>query len=96
MLDSRSMPIRTEKRSERRARILAAAGDLFAERGADAVSGADVARAAGVSRATVFNHFGSKRALLEGNVSRAKRKKTIDRVAAALILQGYLDSKRES
>lgn len=38
----------------------------------------------------------AERALLEGDVSRAKRKKTIDRVAAALILQGYLDSKRES
>ncbi len=66
MLSSCPMPIRTERRSERRARILAAAGELFAERGADAVSVADVARAAGVSRATVFNHFGSKRALLEG------------------------------
>jgi AcrR family transcriptional regulator len=60
------MPIRTEKRSKRRAEILAAAGELFAERGADAVSVADVAEAASVSRATVFNHFGSKRALLEG------------------------------
>lgn len=38
----------------------------------------------------------AERALLEGDVSRAKRKQTIDRVAAALILQGYLDSKRES
>ena len=38
----------------------------------------------------------AERALLEGDVSRAKRKKTIDRVAAALILQGYLDSRRES
>lgn len=38
---------------------------------------------------------GAERALLEGNVSRAKRKKTIDKVAAALILQGYLDSKQE-
>ena len=38
----------------------------------------------------------AERALLEGDVSRAKRKKTIDRVAAALILQGYLDWKRES
>jgi len=38
----------------------------------------------------------AERALLEGDVSRAKRKKTIDRVAAALILQGYLDSKRQS
>ena len=38
----------------------------------------------------------AERALLEGDVSRAKRKKTIDRVAAALILQGYLDSRQES
>ncbi len=37
---------------------------------------------------------GAERALLEGNVSRAKRKQRIDKVAAALILQGYLDSKR--
>lgn len=39
---------------------------------------------------------GAERALLEENMSRAKRKQTVDRVAAALILQGYLDSKRES
>lgn len=38
---------------------------------------------------------GAERTLLEGDVSRAKRKQTIDRVAAALILQGYLDWKRE-
>lgn len=37
---------------------------------------------------------GAERALLEGDMSRAKRKQTVDRVAAALILQGYLDSRR--
>ncbi|HBV95728.1 MAG: Holliday junction resolvase [Peptococcaceae bacterium BICA1-7] len=31
------------------------------------------------------------RALLEADMSRAKRKKVIDKVAAAVILQGYLD-----
>jgi len=35
----------------------------------------------------------AERALLEGDVSRRKRRKVIDRVAAALILQGYLDSR---
>ncbi|MGI5892358.1 MAG: Holliday junction resolvase RuvX, partial [Bacillota bacterium] len=30
--------------------------------------------------------------LIEGDVSRAKRKKVIDKMAAAYILQGYLDS----
>jgi len=35
----------------------------------------------------------AERALLEGDVSRRKRRKVIDQVAAALILQGYLDSR---
>ena len=35
----------------------------------------------------------AERVLIEGDVSRAKRKKVIDRVASAIILQGYLDSK---
>ena len=34
----------------------------------------------------------AERALLEGDVSRQKRKEVIDRVAASLILQGWLDS----
>ncbi len=34
----------------------------------------------------------AERALLEGDVSRAKRKKVIDQVAATLILQGWLDA----
>jgi putative Holliday junction resolvase len=33
----------------------------------------------------------AERALLEGNVRRDRRKKVIDQVAAALILQGWLD-----
>lgn len=35
---------------------------------------------------------GAERALLEADVSRAKRKKVIDKMAAVFILQGYLDS----
>ncbi|WP_003541932.1 Holliday junction resolvase RuvX [Desulfotomaculum nigrificans] len=34
----------------------------------------------------------AERALLEADVSRSKRKKVIDKMAAAVILQGYLDS----
>jgi len=30
--------------------------------------------------------------LIQANMSRAKRKKQVDKVAAAIILQGYLDS----
>ncbi len=35
----------------------------------------------------------AERMLLEADLSRAKRRKVIDKVAAAIILQGYLDSK---
>ncbi len=38
----------------------------------------------------------AQRVLLEGNVSRKKRKEVIDQVAAALILQGWLDSQTRS
>lgn len=34
----------------------------------------------------------AERTLLEGDLSRAKRKKIIDKVAAQIILQGYLDT----
>lgn len=57
--------LREQNRAEQRERILAAAFDLFAERGFDEVTVADVARAAGVARATVFNHFESKQGLIE-------------------------------
>jgi len=36
--------------------------------------------------------IGAKRALLEADISRKKQKKVIDKMAAVLILQGYLDS----
>jgi putative Holliday junction resolvase len=36
----------------------------------------------------------AERTLLEADVSRKKRKEVIDKVAAGLILQGYLDSKK--
>lgn len=44
-------------------RILAAAKDLFAEAGFDAVSMNAIAERAGVSKANVFHHFKSKNAL---------------------------------
>ncbi len=38
----------------------------------------------------------AQRALLEADVSRAGRKKKIDKIAAALLLQSYLDSGRKT
>ena len=64
-----STPIRPLRRSDAEAsrfRILEAARALFGEHGSDEVTMAQIAKRAGVSRATVFNHFGSKHALVEG------------------------------
>lgn len=52
-------------------RILAAAVSLFSIRGLNDVSMDDIARAAGVSRASVFNHFGSKALLLDAITARS-------------------------
>ena len=60
-LDSR----RDRNRLAQRERILDAARALFASRGFEAVTMSEVAAEAGVVRATVFNHFGSKRALVD-------------------------------
>lgn len=56
--------LRERKRREVRERISHTATMLFAERGFDAVPVEEVARAAGVSKATVFNHFECKEDLL--------------------------------
>ncbi|HYG96628.1 MAG TPA: helix-turn-helix domain-containing protein, partial [Solirubrobacterales bacterium] len=47
-------------REERRARILDAAEGRFARRGYDATSLAEIAAAADISKAVVYEHFGSK------------------------------------
>jgi AcrR family transcriptional regulator len=58
-------PIPLASVADSKARILEAAKTLFGEHGSGEVTMAEVAAAAGVSRATVFNHFGSKHALVE-------------------------------
>lgn len=54
----------------KRAAILSAAKQLFAEHGMDGVSMDQIAQAAGVSKLTVYSHFGDKDGLL-GAVVRA-------------------------
>jgi AcrR family transcriptional regulator len=60
------MPVRPATRSDdSRSAILEAAERLFAARGLQDVTMSEVADAAGVARATVFNQFGSKHALVD-------------------------------
>ena len=54
---------RARKKAQTRALVLATAQRLFAERGFDAVTIADVAAAADVAVQTVFNHFSGKEEL---------------------------------
>jgi AcrR family transcriptional regulator len=58
------MGLRARQKAQARELIAGAAWRLFAERGFDAVTVADVAREAQVSPATVFNYFGTKEDLL--------------------------------
>jgi AcrR family transcriptional regulator len=58
--------LRERKKRQTRAAIAAAAMGLFRERGFDAVTIADVARAADVSEKTIFNYFPAKEDLVFG------------------------------
>jgi AcrR family transcriptional regulator len=58
--------LRARKKRETRERIAAAARELFVAHGFDAVTVVDVARAAQVSEATVFNYFPTKDDLFFG------------------------------
>jgi AcrR family transcriptional regulator len=60
----------TTETADQRQRVLDVAGDLFADHGFDDVTMADIAQAADVARATVFNYFGSKHALIEALTER--------------------------
>lgn len=72
-------------------------GSLGAGARASLTLAADLERVLGVPVRTWDERLttrAAERALLEGDVSRRRRRRVVDRVAAALILQGYLDHRR--
>jgi AcrR family transcriptional regulator len=71
--------LRERKKRETRETIARTAMGLFGERGYDAVTVADVARAAGVSEKTVFNYFPAKEDLVFVG-GEARRRALIDSI----------------
>lgn len=58
------MGVRERKKAASRRLLIDAAARLFEERGIDATTMDDIARAAGMSRTSVFNYFGYKEMIL--------------------------------
>ena len=71
-------PTRRELVKATRTRILAAASRLMRERGAHGFSMDVLAKEAGVARATVYEHFRSKHALLDELASSTSRSLTLE------------------
>lgn len=56
--------LRERHKRDKRARIVAAAGELFAARGFEATTGREISRRAGIGTGTLFTYVGDKRELL--------------------------------
>lgn len=84
--------LRERKKRERRKAISDVAMRLFAERGYDAVTVAEIARAADVSEQTVFNYFPAKEDLVfdEDEAMRDRLVEAIrDRPEGATLVEGF-------
>jgi AcrR family transcriptional regulator len=68
--------------AETRKRLLAAAADVFAERGYDGTRVADIAAAAGVSNGALYAHFHSKAELLVAALRAHGSRRLADLIAA--------------
>ena len=64
------MSLREAKKRETAARILAAAQQLFLQRGFATTALEDIAAAAGVSRASLFNYYNGKAAIIDALAAR--------------------------
>lgn len=98
-----------DRKAQTQARILEAGLALFSKRGFDRTSVASIASRAGVSRAAVFWHFGSKQGLFE-EVCREMLRPFLEEIAKSLALtdartrlfdlfsayEGFVDQNRQT
>jgi AcrR family transcriptional regulator len=82
--------VRDEAASENRARVLAAAIKLLGTPDLSALSMEAVAKAAGVTRLTVYNQFGSRSALLEEVFDELARRGELARIPQAMAMSDPL------
>ena len=85
--------LRERKKRQTRALIAAAARRLFSDRGFDAVTVAEVARAADVSEGTVYNYFPTKEDLFYGGME-AFEAELVDAVRDRPVGEPVLDAFR--
>ncbi|MCX5284284.1 MULTISPECIES: TetR/AcrR family transcriptional regulator [unclassified Streptomyces] len=93
-----AMGLRERKKRQTAMRIWQTAVELFVERGFDAVSVAEIADAAEVSKMTVFNYFGTKEDLVFrpmeehfGDAARAVREREPGESAVDAVRRQFLD-----
>jgi AcrR family transcriptional regulator len=83
-----------ERTEATREALIAAARQLFTERGYEEVGTEEIVRAAGVTRGALYHHFGDKASLLEATYERIEAEST-ERVAR-IVLGSELDSPLEA
>jgi AcrR family transcriptional regulator len=77
-------PVRAARSEAKRQQLLLAAADLLAREPVGQFSLESVARAAGVTRLTVYNQFGSRRGLLEAVFDHLAREGELTRIPEAM------------
>jgi AcrR family transcriptional regulator len=82
--NTRPRRTQAERTASTRGALIAAARELFAERGYDDVGTEEIVRAAGVTRGALYHHFGGKAELLEAVYERLEAEST-ERVARVVL-----------
>lgn len=87
------MKVRREQMAEHRARILDAAGQLFREKGFEAVTVAEVMKAAGLTHGGFYGHFASKDDLVAQALAHALKESLGKTADPCAFIDDYLSAR---